>query len=70
MLYNSADAPIAGWLVREPWPRYAMSWAVALFGLIIVVWLLYRETRPFAYAVFVMFHVATGLLFPTIGVFH
>ena len=47
-----------------------MSWAVALFGLIIVVWLLYRETRPFAYAVLVMFHVATGLLFPTIGVFH
>ncbi len=68
-LYNSADAPLVDWLVRESWLPYAMSWAGALFDLTIVGWLLYSRTRPFAYAVLVAFHVATGLLFPTIGIF-
>ena len=68
-LYNSADAPLLGWLAREPWTPYAMSWAGAFFDLTIVGWLLYRKTRLFAYAVLVAFHVATGLLFPTIGIF-
>ncbi len=35
----------------------------------IVGWLLYGKTRPYAYAALVLFHAATGLLFPTIGVF-
>ena len=68
-LYNSADAPLVGFLLREHWVPYAMSWAGVLFDLTIVGWLLYRKTRLFAYAVLVTFHVATGLLFPTIGVF-
>ena len=68
-LHNSADTPLVGWLFREWWTPYAMSWAGALFDLTIVAWLLYGKTRPFAYAVLVAFHVATGLLFPTIGVF-
>ena len=68
-LYNSADASILGWLAREPWVPYTMSWAGALFDLTIVGWLLHRRTRPYAFAVLVMFHVMTGLFFPTIGVF-
>ena len=68
-LYNSGDAPLVGWLIRESWAAYAMSYAGALFDLTIVGWLLYRKTRPLAYAVLVTFHVITGLLFPTIGVF-
>ena len=32
-------------------------------------WLLWRKTRPYAYAVLVIFHVTTGLLFPPIGMF-
>ena len=68
-LYNSADTPLLGWVAREPWTPYAMSWAGAFFDLTIVGWLLYRKTRPFAYAALVAFHVATGVLFPTIGIF-
>ena len=68
-LYNSTDAPLVGFLLRESWVPYAMSWTGALFDLTIVGWLLYRRTRPFAYAVLVIFHVATGVLFPTIGIF-
>ncbi len=68
-LFNSTDAPLLGWLAREPWLPYAMSWTGALFDLTIVGWLLFRRTRPVAFAVLVTFHILTGVLFPTIGVF-
>ena len=68
-LYNSADTPFLGILLREEWAAYAMSWAGAFFDLTIVAWLLYGKSRPFAFGVLVTFHVMTGLLFPTIGVF-
>ena len=68
-LHNSADVPLVGLVLREQWAAYSMSWAGALFDLTIVGWLLHRRTRPYAFAVLVMFHVMTGLFFPTIGVF-
>ena len=68
-LYNTTDAPLIGSFVREAWMAYAMSWAGAFFDLTIVGWLLWRRSRPFAYAILVAFHVATGVLFPSIGMF-
>ena len=68
-LYNSTDTPLIGMFLRETWAPYAMSWAGVCFDLTIVGWLLWRRTRPFAYAVLVTFHVTTGLLFPPIGLF-
>lgn len=68
-LYNSADTPIIGVFMREAWPPYVMSWAGAGFDLTIVGWLLWKRTRPFAYAILVIFHVATAVLFPAIGMF-
>ena len=68
-LYNATDTPLIGLFVRESWVPYVMSWAGACFDLTIVGWLLWKRTRPFAYVVLVMFHVTTGLLFPSIGVF-
>ena len=68
-LYNSADTPFIGGLVQAQWVAYAMSWAGAIFDLTIVPFLLWRKTRPYSYAVLVLFHVATGLLFPAIGMF-
>ncbi len=68
-LYNSADTPLIGPFVREPWLPYFMSWAGAFFDLTIVGWLLWKRTRPFAYGVLVAFHAATGMLFPSIGMF-
>ena len=46
-----------------------MSWGGMLFDLTIVGWLLWRRTRPLAYAALAVFHVATALLFPSIGMF-
>ncbi|MDE2816182.1 MAG: HTTM domain-containing protein [Chloroflexota bacterium] len=67
-LYNSGDVPIIGLLLKEAWVAYAMSWAGAAFDLTIVGWLLWRRSRPIAYAILVVFHVMTWLLFP-IGMF-
>ena len=68
-LYNSADAHLIGAFVREQWVAYAMSWAGAFFDLTIVGWLLWLGSRPYAYGVLVLFHMATALLFPAIGMF-
>ena len=68
-LYNTTDTPLVGLLARESWVPYAMSWAGACFDLTIVGWLLWKRSRPFAYAVLVLFHITTGLLFPSIGLF-
>ena len=67
-LYNSSDLFLIGPLLREEWVAFAMSWCGAAFDLTIVGWLLWRRSRPLAYAVLVVFHVATWLLFP-IGMF-
>ena len=67
-LYNSSDVLLIGAFLREPWAAYAMSWAGAAFDLTIVGWLLWHRSRPWAYAVVVVFHVLTWLLFP-IGMF-
>ncbi len=67
-LYNSGDLPLIGPLLKEAWAAYAVSWAGAAFDLTITGWLLWRRSRPFAYAVLVAFHVMTWLLFP-IGMF-
>lgn len=67
-LYNSSDVLLIGALLREPWTAWAMSWAGAAFDLTIVGWLLWWRSRPWAYAIVVVFHVLTWLLFP-IGMF-
>jgi hypothetical protein len=61
------------WPVLGPWflrPSVAVvsSWAGLVFDLAIVPLLLHRRTRPLAYVLVVVFHVATAALFP-IGVF-
>ena len=68
-LYNGTDTPFVGPFLREAWVPYAMSWGGACFDLTIVGWLLWKRTRPYAYAVLVVFHVATAFLFPSIGMF-
>jgi vitamin K-dependent gamma-carboxylase len=63
-----ADAPLIGpWLASRP-AAYAASYAGAAFDLSIPFWLSWQRTRPYAYAVACVFHVAVWLLFP-IGVF-
>lgn len=68
-LYGSTDIPLIGTFLSESWAAYAMSWAGAVFDLTIVGFLLWKRTRPYAYAILVVFHLATWLLFPAIGLF-
>ena len=60
--------PGVGPLMDEVWLAYGMSWAGTLYDLTIPLWLLWRPSRPWAFASVVVFHVMTWLLFP-IGIF-
>ena len=63
-----SDVPWLGPLLAQPATAFAASWFGALFDLSIVAFLLCRATRRWAFGVALLFHVATGLLFP-IGMF-
>lgn len=67
-LAASTDLPVLGHLFEQPWAPYAFSIAGAVFDLGIVPALLWKRTRPLAYAAVVSFHVITRMLFP-IGMF-
>lgn len=67
-LFAHSDTPVIGPWLQPAWVAYAFAWAGAIFDLTVALWLCLPKTRPFAYAAVVIFHVATGLLFP-IGVF-
>ncbi|HEU5075420.1 MAG TPA: HTTM domain-containing protein [Polyangiaceae bacterium] len=64
----STDLPVLGPLFAVPGVPLLMSWCGFLFDTTIVLWLLWRRTRPYAFAVVVLFHALTGLLLP-IGMF-
>ncbi|MEM7288367.1 MAG: HTTM domain-containing protein [Actinomycetota bacterium] len=59
---------VLGPLLTLPGAAHGASWFGALFDCTIVGWLLWRRSRPWAYAGLVVFHLATGALF-AIGVF-
>ena len=67
-LSANAELPIIGWISSEPWAAFAFSWCGALFDLTIVPLLSWRRTRAPAYALVLLFHVLTALLF-RIGMF-
>src|SRR6056297_2383303 len=60
--------PLLGDLFQQEWTHYAFSWAGALYDLTIPFLLLYKRTRVFAFALVVVFHILTRVLFP-IGMF-
>jgi hypothetical protein len=62
------ETPVIGPFLDEAWVAYALSWAGFLFDTFIVAFLLARRTRPFAYAVVVVFHFFTHVFFD-IGMF-
>ena len=68
-LLGRSDLPVVGSLLALPATAVVLSWAGAVFDLSVVAFLLRRRTRGWAYVAVVAFHVATGLLFPAIGVF-
>ena len=62
------DLPVVGFLFNYPATAYVFSWFGAGYDLTVPFFLLYRPTRPYAYAAVVVFHVLTAILFP-IGMF-
>ncbi|HUM51384.1 MAG TPA: HTTM domain-containing protein [Chitinophagales bacterium] len=60
--------PIIGFLFSYKITPYIFSWFGMLFDVSIFFFLINKKTRPFAYAVVVVFHLLTGYLFQ-IGVF-
>ena len=60
--------PVIGAIFDERWAAFAFSWAGFLFDTFIVLFLLWKRTRAYAYLVVLAFHAMTFLLFP-IGLF-
>lgn len=61
--------PIVGSFMYDDWVAYLFSWFGAGYDLFIVFFLLNRRTRPTAYGFVLLFHAATALFFPAIGMF-
>jgi uncharacterized membrane protein YphA (DoxX/SURF4 family) len=60
--------PLIGKIFTWKWLPYAFSWLGMLYDCTIIFWLSLRQTRLWAYASVIAFHVMTGILFQ-IGVF-
>ena len=61
--------PLIGPLLYEEWVAYLFSWFGAAYDLFIVFFLLNKRTRPVAYGFVLIFHIATAIFFPGIGMF-
>lgn len=61
--------PFVGKFMYEPWVPYLFSWFGAAYDLFIVFFLLDKRTRPVAFCFVVIFHLATAIFFPGIGMF-
>lgn len=67
-LASRTDVPLIGRFFTEEPVVWAMAYGSLLFDLAVVPLLLYRRTRPFAFALAVMFHLLNSRLF-SIGIF-
>jgi hypothetical protein len=61
--------PLVGSLMYKDWVAYLFSWFGAVYDLFIVFFLINKKTRLVAYFFVVVFHVATAIFFPGIGMF-
>src|SRR5829696_1380779 len=61
--------PVIGPLLYKEWVAYLFSWFGAVYDLFIVFFLINKKTRLTAYFFVVIFHVATAIFFPGIGMF-
>jgi hypothetical protein len=68
-LPGTTHLPIVGNLMYESWVAYFFAWFGAAYDLFIVFFLLNKKSRPIAYCFVVIFHIATAIFFPGIGMF-
>ena len=62
------DFPLIGQFFTEKWMVFGFAYGGLLLDLLVVPFLLWRKTRPFAFAVAVLFHLTNARLF-SIGIF-
>ncbi len=67
-LPSHAGLPLLGPFLGQTWVHFAFSWFAFLFDTFIIAFMLWRLTRPYAFAVIVVFHLFTHLFF-NIGLF-
>jgi hypothetical protein len=67
-LAEKALTPGIGWIFEQPATFYFLSWGGLAFDLFIVPFLLWKRTRPFAFAAAVFFHLMNVWFFH-IGIF-
>lgn len=67
-LTGNTHLPLIGPLLGKEWIAYAFSYVGVVYDLFIIFLLLNRRTRWFGFALVVVFHVLTRILFP-IGIF-
>lgn len=60
--------PLLGPFLEMPWVHFAFSWFAFLFDTLIIGFMLWQRTRPFAFVVILVFHYFTHLFF-NIGLF-
>jgi hypothetical protein len=61
--------PVVGEFMYREWVAYLFSWFGAAYDLFIVFFLLNKRTRSIAYIFVLVFHIATAIFFPGIGMF-
>lgn len=61
--------PLVGEFMYKEWVAYLFSWFGAVYDLFIVFFLLNGRTRKWAYCFVLVFHIATAIFFPGIGMF-
>jgi len=67
-LLERRDLPLLGYFFQFPITAYLFSWGGAFYDLTIAFFLLNKKTRIFAYAMVILFHLMTNVLF-NIGLF-
>jgi hypothetical protein len=68
-LPSKSHLPIIGKYMYATWVAYLFSWFGAVYDLFIVFFLLNKRTRLVAYGFVLIFHIATAIFFPGIGMF-
>lgn len=67
-LAANSGMPLIGPILNEKWVAYAFSWFAMIFDLSIAFVLCFRKTRPYGFAVLLLFHFLTAQFF-RIGMF-
>ncbi len=68
-LPSKSNLPVIGELLAYKWVAFVFSWFGALYDILIPFFLLNKRTRNVAYFFVVVFHIATAMILPVIGMF-